>query len=189
MTFRRATDPVALTVDNWIHTRVVVLNASYEALSEVTAERAVVLLMGGVAEAVADREPHFPIRSKHLEIALPETIRLRRYVYLEHMVRVQDESRATLAGVLRRDSHRCGYCAERARTVDHIRPRSRGGPNTWSNLIACCAPCNTIKADRTPEEAGMRLLWQPRAPTHLATRQRQIWKQMACDCKRGEGSP
>ena len=179
MMFHRATDPVVLTVDNWIHTRVLVLNASYEALTEISAERAVVLLMDGTAERVADREPHFPIRSKHLEIALPETIRLLRYVYLDHVTRVHDGSRATLAGVLRRDNHRCGYCASWARTVDHIRPRSRGGPNTWNNLIAACAPCNSIKADRTPEEAGMRLLWEPKAPDHMAERQQRIWKQLA----------
>jgi 5-methylcytosine-specific restriction endonuclease McrA len=135
--------------------------------------------MGGTAQTIADREPHFPIRSKHLEIALPETIRLLRYVYLEHAVRVQDKCRATLAGVLRRDNHRCGYCASWAPTVDHIRPRSRGGPNTWGNLIACCAPCNSIKADRTPEEAGMRLLWEPKAPNHMEKRQQRIWKQLA----------
>jgi 5-methylcytosine-specific restriction endonuclease McrA len=127
MTFHRATDPVVLTVDNWIRTRVLVLNAGYEAHDEITAERASVLLISGTAESVADREPHVAIRSKHLEIALPETIRLVRYVYLEHVVRVQDDSRATLAGVLRRHSHRCGYCAAWARTVDHIRPRSQGG--------------------------------------------------------------
>lgn len=179
MTFHRATDPVASTVDNWIHTRVLVLNASYEALTEISADRAVVLLMGGAAESIADREPHFPIRSKHLELALPETIRLLRYVYLDHVTRIHDGSRATLAGVLRRDNHRCGYCASWARTVDHIRPRSRGGANTWDNLIAACALCNSNKADRTPEEAGMRLLWQPKAPAHLARSQRRIWKQLA----------
>ncbi|MEV0339313.1 HNH endonuclease [Nocardia sp. NPDC050713] len=179
MMFRRAVGPAALTADNWIHSGVLVLNASYEALDEVAAERAVVLLISGAAESVADREPHFPIRSRNMEIALPETIRLLRYVYIEHTARVHDESRATLAAVLRRDAHRCGYCAGWARTVDHIRPRSRGGPNTWSNLIAACAPCNTLKADRTPEEAGMRLLWQPKAPDPLAKRQRQIWKQLA----------
>ncbi|WP_433602801.1 HNH endonuclease [Nocardia sp. CA-135953] len=179
MTFHRATDPVVSTVDNWIHTRVLVLNASYEALTEISADRAVVLLMGGAAESIADREPHLPIRSKHLELALPETIRLLRYVYLDHVTRVHDGSRATLAGVLRRDHHRCGYCASLARTVDHIRPRSRGGPNTWDNLIAACARCNSSKADRTPEEAGMRLLWQPKAPDHLAKRQQRIWKQLA----------
>lgn len=179
MTFRRAADQAATTADNWIHSGVLVLNASYEALDEIKADRAVVLLVAGAAETVADREPHFPIRSRHVKIALPQTIRLLRYVYLEHAVLVHDESRATLAGVLRRDRNRCGYCAGRAHTVDHIRPRSRGGPNTWGNLVACCAPCNTAKADRTPGEAGMRLLWEPKAPTHRIRQQRRIWKQLA----------
>lgn len=179
MLSRHATDRVAPTSDTWIHTSVLVLNASYEALDEIGADRAVVLLTSGVAESVADREPYFPIRSKQLEIALPETIRLLRYVFVEHVNPVHEESRATLSGVLRRDKHRCGYCASWARTVDHIRPRSRGGPNTWGNLIACCAPCNTAKADRTPEEAGMRLLWQPKAPDPLAKRQRRIWRELA----------
>lgn len=167
-----------LTPDNWIHAQVLVLNASYEALTDIDADRAVVLVISGTAETVAERQPHFPIRSKHLEIALPQTIRLLRYVYLEHSVLVHDESRATLAGVLRRDDHRCGYCAGWARTVDHIRPRSRGGPNTWNNLIAACGPCNTRKADRTPDEAGMRLLWEPKAPTDMQRRQRRIWKDL-----------
>lgn len=178
MIFRHAAD-AAPNPDNWINTGVLVLNASYEALTEIGADRAVVLLITGAAETVTEREPRFPIRSKHVEIVLPETIRLRRYVYLEHRVLVHDESRATLAGVLRRDAHRCGYCAGWARTVDHIRPRSRGGPNTWSNLIAACSPCNTRKADRTPEEAGMRLLWEPKAPDEMARAQRRIWKDLA----------
>ncbi|MEV0432073.1 HNH endonuclease [Nocardia sp. NPDC050413] len=156
-----------------------VLNASYEALDEITADRAVTLLLSGAAESVIDRVPRFPIRSQRLEVALPETIRLLRYVYLAHVRPVGEDSRATLAGVLRRDKHRCGYCANWAATVDHIRPRSRGGPNTWGNLVACCAPCNTTKADRTPEEAGMRLLWEPKAPDPLASTQRRIWKEYA----------
>ncbi|MBO0854335.1 MAG: HNH endonuclease [Nocardia sp.] len=168
-----------ITPDNWIHSQVLVLNASYEALTDIGAERAVVLLITGAAELVAEREPRFPIRSRHLEIALPQTIRLRHYIHLRHRIFAEDDSRATLAGVLRRDAHRCGYCAGWARTVDHIRPRSRGGPNTWNNLIAACEPCNTRKADRTPEEAGMRLLWEPKAPSDMRRRQRQIWRSLA----------
>ncbi|ONM49687.1 HNH endonuclease [Nocardia donostiensis] len=179
MPIHLAAAPAALTADNWIRTRVLVLNASYEALDEIGADRAVVLLTSGLAESVVVRTPHFPVRSKHLEILLPETIRLRRYIYLARIDRVHDDSRATNIGVLRRDENRCGYCAGPARTVDHIRPRSRGGSNTWANLVACCARCNTVKADRTPEEAGMRLLWEPKAPNPLAKKQRQVWKQLA----------
>lgn len=179
MPFPAVAEPVTLTPDNWIHSRVLVLNASYEALDQVTADRAVVLLIGGIAESVVVRRPHFPIRSRHTEILLPETIRLVRYRYLAHITVRSPGSRATHAAVLRRDGNRCGYCGDWAPTVDHIRPRSRGGPNTWENLIACCVPCNTGKADRTPEEAGMRLLWEPRAPQPLAREQRRVWKHLA----------
>ena len=48
--------------------------------------------------------------------------------------------------------------------MDHIEPASRGGQDTWLNLVAACAPCNGRKSDRTPEEAGMRLLWEPYEP-------------------------
>ncbi|GGK33712.1 HNH endonuclease [Nocardia camponoti] len=170
---------VAPTSDTWIRNRVLVLNASYEALDEIGADRAVTLLLSGTAETVVEHAPAFPIRSQHLTIALPDTIRLVRYVYLAHVAAIGDDSRATLPAILRRDRHRCGYCDSWAQTVDHIRPRSRGGPNTWNNLIACCAPCNAGKADRTPEEAGMRLLWEPKAPDPLARKQRRIWKEYA----------
>ncbi|MGW4248364.1 HNH endonuclease, partial [Nocardia sp. NPDC004722] len=142
MLFRHAEDP-EITTDNWIHAGVLLLNASYEALTTIRADRAVVLLLSGAAQTVTEREPHFPIRSKHVELVLPETIRLERYIYLEHRILVHDDnSRATLPAILRRDRYRCGYCNGWARTVDHIRPRSRGGPNTWANLIAACGPCN-----------------------------------------------
>lgn len=62
---------VAPSADNWIHTPVLVLNASYEAIDEIAADRAVVLLLSGAAESIAEREPRFPIRSKHLEIFCP----------------------------------------------------------------------------------------------------------------------
>ncbi|NUP28614.1 MAG: HNH endonuclease [Nocardia sp.] len=172
-------EPATLTPDNWIRARVLVLNASYEALARIPADRAVVLLTSGIAESVVVRQPHFPIRSQHTEIMLPETVRLVRYRYLAHISVHRPEGRATHAAILRRDGNRCGYCGAGAYTVDHIRPRSRGGPNTWENLIACCGACNTGKADRTPEEAGMRLLWQPRPPDPLARAQRRIWRQLA----------
>jgi 5-methylcytosine-specific restriction endonuclease McrA len=67
--------------------------------------------------------------------------------------------RPTRALVLRRDAHRCQYCGVRgATTIDHVMPQSRGGKDTWENLVTACGPCNHGKADRTPEEAGMKLL-------------------------------
>ncbi|EME19571.1 HNH endonuclease [Rhodococcus triatomae] len=170
------------TVDsrNWHRTRVLVLNATFQVLCEAPAERAVALVAIGAAESVVDHEPRVPIRSQHAEIALPVTIRLFEYVYVPHAVTVTDSARATYAGVFRRDRHSCAYCADRAATtIDHVVPRSRGGANSWANLVACCGPCNQRKADRTPEEAGMALLWEPKVPNHIEKAQQRIWRRLA----------
>ena len=67
-----------------------------------------------------------------------------------------------------RDRHLCAYCGHVYRhddlSVDHILPASRGGRDVWSNLVAACKTCNQIKADRTPEQARMPLLYVPYAP-------------------------
>ena len=64
-----------------------------------------------------------------------------------------------------RDGGKCLYCGQRfdsqELTLDHVIPRSRGGPNSWSNLVSCCKKDNLRKADRTPEEAGMKLIRRP----------------------------
>lgn len=68
-----------------------------------------------------------------------------------------------------RDRHICAYCGEKFKqynlTIDHIIPKSRGGKNIWMNAVAACKPCNHYKAARTPEEAGMPLLFVPYIPT------------------------
>jgi len=49
-------------------------------------------------------------------------------------------------------------------TLDHVTPRSRGGKNDWSNIVLCDRDINFMKADRTPEEAGLKLLYRPSVP-------------------------
>lgn len=71
--------------------------------------------------------------------------------------------------LFRRDRHLCAYCG-RAFTAsalerEHVLPYSRGGRDTWTNVVAACRPCNQRKADRTPEEAGMPLLYVPYVPS------------------------
>ena len=70
--------------------------------------------------------------------------------------------------LFRRDHNLCMYCgkefADRDLSCDHIVPTSRGGRNTWVNVVAACKRCNHYKQDRTPEEAGMELLALPYEP-------------------------
>jgi 5-methylcytosine-specific restriction endonuclease McrA len=70
-----------------------------------------------------------------------------------------------------RDENRCQYTGKVLRpdegSLDHVMPRSRGGRDTWENLVWSSKAVNMRKADRLPHEAGLRLLKQPRAPKEL----------------------
>lgn len=93
----------------------------------------------------------------------PEVIRLIRDVVKTWFDRPAKWHRG---GVFIRDGHRCAYCGKKARTLDHIFPKSRGGLWSWMNIVAACNGCNALKADRTPEEAGMPLIYaRPYVPT------------------------
>jgi len=69
-----------------------------------------------------------------------------------------------------RDNYNCQYCGNKFMkhqlTLDHVIPKSRGGPKTWENLVACCVSCNQRKGDRTPPEASMDLFKVPKVPSH-----------------------
>jgi 5-methylcytosine-specific restriction endonuclease McrA len=70
-----------------------------------------------------------------------------------------------------RDNYTCQYCGDHLHeskvTIDHVMPQSRGGKNTWENTVCSCYACNNAKADRTPEEAKLKLKTKPRAPMLL----------------------
>lgn len=138
--------------------RTLVLNAGYEPLSVVSFKRAVVLVLAGKAMVLAETGEQ--LRSADLSLATPSVILLVRYVRAPRRRSIAVSRR----GVLRRDGHRCAYCGGQAATVDHVLPRSRGGADDWTNLVACCLRCNGMKGNRTPEEMGWRLRVRPLAP-------------------------
>jgi 5-methylcytosine-specific restriction endonuclease McrA len=137
-----------------------VLNATYEPLSVVSARRAVVLLVSRKADLVHAGDESWS--SEHLRINVPTVVRLRRYVRVPYHRRVPLNRRAVFA----RDQHRCQYCSRPAENLDHVLPRSRGGDHAWENVVAACRPCNARKGDKTPDEARMALSALPRAPRH-----------------------
>jgi 5-methylcytosine-specific restriction endonuclease McrA len=143
--------------------RVLILNASYEPLHVCSVKRAITLLMQEVAERVLDGDR--VLRSPSLVVPVPSVIRLRRYVRRPHRQRVAFNRK----NVFRRDDHTCQYCGSRSHdlTLDHVLPRSRGGPTNWENVVACCRRCNAVKRDRTPTEARMALRRPPLAPAFM----------------------
>jgi 5-methylcytosine-specific restriction endonuclease McrA len=135
-----------------------VLNATYEPLCVVPLRRAVVLVLA--EKAVVIEAGGTVMHSERMTITAPSVVRLSRYVRVPYRRDVPLTRRA----VLDRDRHECVYCGQRADTIDHVRPRSRGGLHTWTNVVGACARCNHRKGDRLLAEIGWRLSTPPVQP-------------------------
>nr|WP_245975757.1 HNH endonuclease [Amycolatopsis palatopharyngis] len=144
----------------WGKRRVLLLNATFEPLTALPLRRAIVLVICGKAEVVHGDPSGLTLHAATVAVPVPSVIRLSNYVRVPYRAQVP----LTRAGLMHRDRYRCAYCGSRAETVDHVVPRSRGGPHTWENCVACCAKCNHRKADKLLAELGWRLRIVPRAP-------------------------
>ncbi len=138
--------------------RALLLNASHEPLCVVPMRRAVVLVLKEKAEIVARNGAE--LHSERVTLPVPSVIRLNHYVRVPYRSRVPLSRRAVFA----RDGHKCQYCSKAAENIDHVMPRSRGGPHAWDNVVASCRACNARKEDRSPAEAGLTLKHPPREP-------------------------
>lgn len=149
---------------NIVNSRVLLLNQNYEPLCICTARRALVMAFSGVVQVVEKHES-LGVRTVSAVFCLPTVIRLERYVR-------RPSRRALLnrKNLLTRDGHRCQYCNKNVPnlTIDHIVPRRFGGEDTWENLVTACAPCNSKKGHRTPEQAGLKLLRRPKRPDQIS---------------------
>jgi 5-methylcytosine-specific restriction endonuclease McrA len=130
---------------------ILVLNASYEPINFTNGRRAIVLLLKEKAQLLSSR-----------------VIRLVSYVKLP--IEKLMANKPSRQMIYKRDDHMCQYCGSiKNLTIDHIMPRSRGGDNSWSNLVTACMHCNTHKGDKTPEEWGKLLYKKPKAPFNRMT--------------------
>ena len=143
--------------------RVLLLNASEEIISFIDWQKAATLLVSGNAVRPYNYDHDFDVPTPSGTFKLPAALVLVEYVRIPHR-----KAYVTKKNVLRRDRYICQYCGHKVSrsggTIDHVLPTSRGGKNEWSNLTTACLRCNNKKADRTPAEAGMKLLSQPKPP-------------------------
>lgn len=137
---------------------VLLLNASYTPLRVINWKRAITLVVEGRADVVenSDQIAHSP----SINMEIPEVIRLKKYVKVPYKKKIP----VTNKGVLKRDNHTCGYCGKKATTIDHIRPRSKGGKHSWLNVVAACVKCNSTKSDTQLSDLGWKLNIKPFEP-------------------------
>jgi len=139
--------------------KVLVLNSDYTPINVTTVIRGFVLVSKGKAEILKSSDN--PIIAGYQTFVRPVIIRLLNYVrYRVKNLKINRNR------VFKRDNHQCVYCgSKRSLTIDHVVPKSKGGNNSWANLVTCCSPCNRKKGDKTPEEANMKLQIRPYEPT------------------------
>ena len=144
--------------------RCLALNASFEPLTMVPVRRALRLVIDGKAEIV-EADKGEVMRSARLELPRPAVIRLMKFVHVPRRFRRQ----VTNTFLFARDEYRCQFCGrgDLPLTVDHVVPLSRGGEDTWENLVCCCRRCNTKKGDKTLTQSGMKLHRPPRRPRYI----------------------
>lgn len=141
---------------------VLVLNQNYEAISICTVRRAFLLIFLKKAELIDTLEGEY-IRSSLNLFEVPSIIRLKNYVKVPHR-----KVALSRVNIFRRDGESCVYCGtHKDLTIDHVIPRSKGGIDSWENLVTACHSCNSKKGNRTPEEAGMTMLQKPFKPSYI----------------------
>jgi 5-methylcytosine-specific restriction endonuclease McrA len=142
---------------------VLLLNASEEVISVIDWQRAINLLFSGKATKPYNYSHTYSIKTTSGTFELPAAIMLIEYVRIPFR-----KVGLSKKNIIKRDNGICQYCScklsSKNSTVDHVLPKSRGGGNSWTNLVASCHPCNLRKGNRTPSEANMKLLKQPQAP-------------------------
>jgi 5-methylcytosine-specific restriction endonuclease McrA len=141
---------------------VLVLNQDYSALTVCSVQRAIILIHLQKVHVVESVDDAY-VRSPSTRMPWPSIVRLKAYARVPY-------KRVMLSrkNVLKRDRNTCQYCGARDQlTIDHVLPKSRGGRDSWENLVTACVSCNNRKGDRTPEEAGMALDREPFRPSYV----------------------
>lgn len=144
--------------------RTLILTPSWMPHDVASWQQAVTLLYTSKADVIESYDAE--ISSPSTTIRVPAVMRLRE-LRQTHKGGVK----FSRTNVYQRDGFRCCYCGERKRprelNYDHVVPRHQGGRTDWLNIVSACYVCNGRKRNRTPAEAGMRMHFQPKRPTHL----------------------
>lgn len=167
---------------NKIERHVLVLNRLWQAVNVCTAGRSISLLYIGHAQVILEEDNVFQtldfelwrersqdydgedcVHTPNYGLQIPQVILLRYYDRLPHK-----DVKFTRHNIYERDKNTCQYCGKRFKkddlNIDHVVPRDAGGSTGWDNVVCACVPCNSHKANRTPHQAGMKLMRKPKRP-------------------------
>ena len=161
------------------------LDSSFKPIEVIDALEALILCIIGKAKAIETYEEK--VNSVRESFELPAVIVINRYVKYR-----MGDGAPTRQNIIWRDKNVCQYCGNDFKTseltVDHVLPKSRGGKNTWKNLVAACVPCNQKKGAKTAVEADMHPIRKPFVPKDTIlknvseTQMSETWKNYLWNC-------
>lgn len=181
---------------------VLVLNKSWQAINVTTPADAISMMYAGTAtglhtenqeilsplkwsdwEKLEYNDQHEYVNTSSKKIRIPTIIILCKFDKVPII-----RPHFTFNNLWQRDKGICQYTGKpltpNTGNIDHVIPRSRGGKSTWTNCVLCHREVNSMKADRTPAEAGLKLIATPKEPAMLPisvhiknTHQIKEWKQ------------
>ena len=186
---------------------VLVLNKHLLAVQVTTVRDAIIALVAGRAKVIDQEYQQFSfdqwakktpaikangisnytgiIHSPSMEMVTPQVVVATECEYFETTIR---NIRYSRRNVFQRDGLICQYCGKKCKkdemTIDHVTPRSKGGTNSWTNVVTCCITCNAEKGDKTIEELGWILRSKPTVPrwkSHIgrpfSTEKKKYWER------------
>jgi CRISPR/Cas system Type II protein with McrA/HNH and RuvC-like nuclease domain len=120
-----------------------------------------------------------PIITTVGRLVKPLIIRLLKFINYHN----KKDLKISRQRIYQRDGFQCVYCGTHKNlTIDHVMPKSRGGANSWENMVTCCFTCNSKKGSKTPEEANMSMRVRPYKPSVfselVAGRAANIWQSL-----------
>lgn len=143
---------------------VLVLDTSYQPIGTMRWEKAFCLWFKNKVEILETYDKW--VHSVSQAFKMPSVIR-----FLKNVIRKTKKIRFSRDNIYNRDKGKCQYCGDKVSredfTLDHCKPKSRGGITTFENVVVACFKCNTHKGCKMPEEAGMKLLNVPVRPKNL----------------------
>jgi len=142
--------------------KVLLLNSSYEPISIISSKKAIIMLMLEKVDYIENS--NLNIKSEKLKISLPLIVKLKTFVYLKRR-----KISLTRQNIFKRDNYMCQYCGKKTKklTIDHVKPKNKGGIDSWENLVTACVKCNLAKGDRYLKDLNMPLLSIPKKPHFL----------------------
>ena len=152
---------------------VLVLNYDYSPLNVTTIKRGFNLVYKGKAEIIKSDVKDIICGVK--KFIRPLIIRLLNFIGYHKRT-----YRANRIRIYKRDNYECVYCgSKKTLTIDHVIPKSKGGKNSWENLVTSCFKCNLKKGDKTLEEARMKMRHTPYIPTIMNDNYAliQVWNE------------